>query len=147
MRRFLSALVFTGFVFGVPAAVQPAQTVTFSVTYGTVKLGTWDRYVAGKSKAGLYDGATFDSSNGPGFARVSLTRAVNAADLKDLFATLTPSDQRLVVQGRKNGKVVSTTVCEKSTVSDFGPDDRDNKLETLNFACAKITIVPVKTRP
>jgi len=148
MRRFLTALALSAFVFGVPAAVQPSEKVTFSVKYGTLNLGTWDRFATGKSKVGIYDGSTFNSSDGPGFGTITLARRSNAADLKGLFATIKPPNVPLVVQARKKNVVVSTTTCEKAVPSDFGTNGAVGTApEVLVFACSYFTTVPAKPGP
>jgi hypothetical protein len=147
MRRFIAALISISFVFGVPLAVQSSGTGTFNVTYGTLNLGSWDHSVSGKSKTGLYDGISFNSSGGTGYATVRLTRPASNADIKGLFDTLKPPNMRLVVQARKNGAIVSTSVCEKSIVADFGTDDKNNQIEVLTFACTKVATLQAKARP
>lgn len=146
--RQLAILVGLTLMAGAPLSLQASQKVTFSVKYGTVNLGSWDHYAAGKSKAGQYDGASFDSSNGPGFATVTLARPANSVDEKNLFASLKPAHMRLVVQARKGSVVVSTVTCEKAMPSDFGVNGDPSKVpEVLVFACTKIVTVPVKSGP
>jgi hypothetical protein len=129
---------------GMPLAVQPAESVTYSVKYGTVNLGTWAHYAAGHSKMGMYDGTSFNSSgDGKGFPIVTLVRPANADDGKNLFATLTPANVRLVIQAHKGRVPVSTIACEKSTPSDFGIE---GKTETLVFACTLVAVSPTKAR-
>jgi len=146
MRRLLTVLVLTSFAFGVPLSAQPSEKVTFSVKYGTLNLGTWDSYASGWSKTGLYDGASFDSSDGPGFATVTLTRPANAADQKGLYHSLTPNHMRLVVEARKESVIVSTVTCEKALPADFEINgDLGSAPEVLTFACTKISTTPTKS--
>ena len=127
---------------GLPLAVQPAETVTYSVKYGTVNLGTWTHYAAGHSKMGMYDGTSFNSSgDGKGFPTVTLVRAASAADGQNLFATLKPPNVPLLVEAYKGRVLVSKIACEKSMPSDFGIE---GKSETLVFACTLVAVAPTK---
>jgi hypothetical protein len=140
MRRLLTVLVLTSVVLCVPLPARPSETVTFSVIYGTLDLGTWESYASGWSKTGFYDGASFDDSVGPGFATVILSRLANAADQKGLYRSLKPNHMRLVVQARKESVVVSTVTCEKALPAAFEINgDLGSVPEVLTFACTKIS--------
>jgi len=148
MRYPLRSLGLALLVFAMPIATWSAQTMTYSVKYGTVNLGAWNHYAAGKSKVGKYDGSAFDSSNGPGFPTVTLSRPSDAADLSGLFATLKPPNVPLTIQVRKKNVIVSTVTCEKAIPSDFGPGSGTGKMsEVLVFACNKIVTAPAKPGP
>jgi hypothetical protein len=148
MRHPLFSLGLALFVFAMPIASKSAETVTFSVRYGTVNLGSWAHYAAGKSKAGTYDGASFDSGSGSGFPTVTLSRPSNAADGRGLFASLKPPNMPLTIQARKKNVIVSTITCEKATPSDFGINGETGKVpEVLVFACTKILTTPTKFGP
>jgi hypothetical protein len=127
---------------GMPLAVQPAESVTYSVKYGTVNVGTWTHYAGGHSKTGTYGGTSFNSSgDGTGFPIVTLVRPANADDGKNLFATLRPPNVRLVIQAHRGRVPVSTIACEQSTPDDFGIE---GKTETLTFACTLVAVSPTK---
>ncbi|MBV8153482.1 MAG: hypothetical protein JOY98_03625 [Candidatus Eremiobacteraeota bacterium] len=114
-------------------ALLAAAPSSYHVTYGGKDLGTWDTMAQGKSASGTYDGATFDSNTGPGFATITLTRPLDPKDRASLFKSLPAPDGPLAVTAAA-GK---TLTCAKSLVSDFHSNgDPPSGTETIVFACA-----------
>jgi hypothetical protein len=122
----------------VPAAARGVNPVTYHVVYHGKDLGTWNTLALGTSKHGTYDGSMFDSTNGPGFLTIALTRPASAEDGKSLFSSLPAGNDPLVVTALRNGKPSGATTCPKSYVDDFGIDDQKG-IETITFACTAVS--------
>jgi hypothetical protein len=139
MRRLSLAAGLILVLSNLPSMTHAASPKTYTLTYGPKDLGTWDTLVLGKSKSGLYDGASFDSSNGPGFATVQLTRPLRAVDRQSLYSSLPPANGQLVVRTSQDGTTDLVTTCPKSTISDFGSTgDPGTGTEEITFACTSI---------
>jgi hypothetical protein len=121
-----------------PATARGVNPVTYRVVYHGKDLGTWNTLALGSSKRGTYDGSAFDSSNGPGFLTIALTRAANVEDGKSLFSSLPAGNDPLVVTALRDGKPSGVTTCPKSFVDDFGIDDSKGT-ETISFACTAVS--------
>jgi len=113
--------------------------LTYHVVYNTKDLGTWNTLAQAKSTAGTYDGTSFDSSNGPGFPTLVLTRPLSAADRSSLFGSLPPANGPLTITSLKDGKPAGVTSCQKTTVANFDSQgDPGTGTETITFACTAI---------
>jgi hypothetical protein len=146
MRRLSISL---GLAFVLLSASAPATTmsgtVSYHVAFGAQNLGTWNTMVLGKTKSGMYDGSAFDSSNGPGYPTITFTRALIAADGQGLYSSIkSGTDIVLVVQSRKNGKLVATTTCLKASPTDFAAYP-STKLESLTFTYTETSTTKTST--
>jgi len=116
------------------------KPTAYHVVYHGKDLGTWNTLALGNSKHGTYDGSMFDSTNGPGFLTIVLTRPASTEDGKSLFSSLPAGNDPLVVTGLRDGKLNGVTMCSKSYVSDFGVDDPSKGTETITFACTSVSV-------
>jgi hypothetical protein len=121
----------------VGAGVAP---IAYHVVYHGKDLGMWDTLTIGSSKQGAYDGTSFDSSNGPGFLTLRLTRPETGDDRTKLFPSLPGGNDPLVVTQMRNGRPNGVTTCPKSFVSDFGIQGNPGKTtEAITFACTSVS--------
>ncbi len=140
MRAFASCL-FLALAATLAPVPGAAQSTVYAVTYGTRDLGTWTTMTLGRNATGTYDGTTFDSSKGPGFATVTLTRALTAADRTALWPSLTERNVRLVVRQMRGAKLAGTIACSVATPSDSAANGDPGKgTYALTFACKAISI-------
>lgn len=136
--RYLYAALALLAATAVPAAARTVNPIAYHVVYHGKDLGTWNTLALGSSKHGTYDGSMFDSTNGPGFLTIALTRAASAEDGKSLFSSLPGGNDPLVVTALRDGKPGGVTTCPKSYVDDFGIDDPKGT-ETITFACTTVS--------
>ncbi len=136
--RYLYAALALLVATAVPATARGVNPVTYHVVYHGKDLGMWNTLALGSSKHGTYDGSMFDSTNGPGFLTIALTRPASAEDGTSLFSSLPAGNDPLVVTAMRDGKPGGVTTCPKSYVNDFGIDD-PKKIETITFACTGVS--------
>jgi hypothetical protein len=145
MRLFSVALVLAIALFSSPSSASPTTGMRYVVRYGTLMLGAWGHLMLGRSKAGMYDGKSFNLSTGPGYRTLTVSRALIAADKAHLFSSLGSGNVPLVVRSYKNNLPYRVLTCPKAYVSDFGTDgDPGTGTETLRFACTTVTNVAAK---
>jgi hypothetical protein len=136
--RYLYAALALLAATALPATARGVNPMAYHVVYHGKDLGTWDTLSLGSSKHGTYDGSMFDSSNGPGFLTIALTRPASSEDGKSLFSSLPAGNDPLVVTALRDGKPNGVTTCPKSSASDFGIDDPKGT-ETITFACTAVS--------
>lgn len=140
MRRFSIALSTLVVLASAPSFAHTKAATTYHLVYGTKDVGTWNLLTVGRQKSGTYDGSTFDSTNGPGFPTVTLTRRSNAADLSGLFSSLSAVRGRLTVTTYTGAKATAVTTCPKAVLDSFGvPGNPRTTPETIVFACTSVS--------
>lgn len=139
MRWAAIALGLLVVVPGVPLFARAGPSQVYQVTYGGRDLGAWSGVAQGKSTTGSYDGTSFESSGGPGFATVTLTRLLTAADRQSLWSSLPSGNGSLVVREMRGGATVSVMTCPKAMPDTFDASGNPGQAtETLVFACTAI---------
>lgn len=145
MRHFWIAL---GLLLILPCTAALGQTgaPSYQVTFGAKNLGMWNTVKQGRSKIGMYDGVSFDSSTGPGFVTVTLSRTLTDADKKGLWVAIGGDSSRLVIRTMRGGTAVLVTTCAKAIRSTLeASGDPGHAMTTLAFACTTIATTKPKS--
>ncbi len=117
------------------ATVLAAVVITYHVVYGAKDMGTWTTMEKVQQKNGTYTSTTFDSSSGPGYPTITLTRPMSTTDT-NLGASVPEPNVRLAVTTLKNGKSVSVMVCPTARVFNIGTTgDPGTGTTNVTFAC------------